>query len=87
LNESFDYELLEVIPGGIRYRDREAKHIILQRVLGCMLIYFKNLPLDGTRRVIYYGPELNLDVIVNTSVFILPLVATCSKWGYLQLER
>jgi hypothetical protein len=22
LNESFDYELLEVIPGGIRYRDR-----------------------------------------------------------------
>jgi hypothetical protein len=31
LNESFDYELLEVIPGGIRYRDREARHIIFCR--------------------------------------------------------
>jgi hypothetical protein len=51
--------------------------------------YFKNLPLDGTKGELFIikAPELNLDVIVNTSVFILPLVATCSKWGYLQLER
>jgi hypothetical protein len=53
-NESFDYELLEVIPGGIRYRDREARHIILQRVLGCMLILILRIALRWyKRRVIY----------------------------------
>jgi uncharacterized membrane protein len=38
--------------------------------------YFKNLPLDGTKGELFIikAPELNLDVIVNTSVFILPLV-------------
>jgi hypothetical protein len=36
--------------------------------------YFKNLPLDGTKGELFIikAPELNLDVIVNTSVFILP---------------
>jgi hypothetical protein len=51
--------------------------------------YFKNLPLDGTKGELFIikAPELNLDVIVNTSVFLYYWVATCSKWGYLQLER
>jgi hypothetical protein len=37
VNESFDYELLEVIPGGIRYRDREAR-LFFAEGFGCMLI-------------------------------------------------
>jgi hypothetical protein len=51
--------------------------------------YFKNLPLDGTKGELFIikAPELNLDVIVNTSVLYYHWVATCSKWGYLQLER
>jgi hypothetical protein len=50
VNESFDYELLEVIPGGIRYRDREARHIIFAEGFGMHANpYFKNLPLDGTK--------------------------------------
>jgi hypothetical protein len=33
--------------------------------------YFADLPLDGTKRAfIIKAEELNLDVIVNTSVFI-----------------
>jgi hypothetical protein len=50
--------------------------------------YFKNLPLDGTKGELFIikAPELNLDVIVNTSVLYYHWVATCSKWGYLQLK-
>jgi hypothetical protein len=84
LRRSFDYNYSKYL--GIRYRDREAKHIILQRVLGCMLILILEFALDGTKELFIIMPELNLDVIVNTSVFILPWVATCSKWGCLQLE-
>jgi hypothetical protein len=49
--------------------------------------YFKNLPLDGTKGELFIikAPELNLDVIVNTSVLYYHW-ATCSKWGYLQLK-
>jgi glycine/D-amino acid oxidase-like deaminating enzyme len=37
--------------------------------------YFNNLPLDGTKGELFIikAPSLDLDVIMNTSVFILPL--------------
>jgi hypothetical protein len=54
LNES-DYELLEVIPGGIRYRDRKQGILFFAEGFGMHANpYFKNLPLDGTKGVIYY---------------------------------
>jgi hypothetical protein len=81
VNESFDYELLEVIPGGIRYM---RKHIFCRGFGMHANPYFKNLPLDGTKGELFIikAPELNLDVIVNTSVFILPLGGDFSKGGY-----
>jgi hypothetical protein len=85
VNESFDYELLEVIPGGIRYRDREARHYFAEG-FGMHANPYFNLPLDGKRELFIIAPELNLDVIVNTSVLYYHWVATCSKWGYLQLK-
>jgi hypothetical protein len=48
--------------------------------------YF-NLPLDGKRELFIIAPELNLDVIVNTSVFILPLGGDLFKVGLLTIER
>lgn len=76
LQESFDYELLEVLPDSIRYKNIEAKHIIFAEGFGMHANpYFSNLPLDGTKGELFIikAPELDLDVIVNTSVFILPL--------------
>jgi glycine/D-amino acid oxidase-like deaminating enzyme len=82
VNESFDYELLEVIPGGIRYRDREARHIIFAEGFGMHANpYFKNLPQTVKGELFIIKPELNLDVIVNTSVFILPLGGDLFKVG------
>jgi glycine/D-amino acid oxidase-like deaminating enzyme len=45
--------------------------------------YFKDLPLDGTKGELFIikAPKLDLDVIVNTSVFILPLGNDLFKVG------
>ncbi|MFL9830575.1 FAD-binding oxidoreductase [Flavobacterium sp. ST-87] len=76
LLESFDYEALEVLSDSIRYKNIEAKHIIFAEGFGMHANpYFSHLPLDGTKGELFIikAPNLDLDVIINTSVFILPL--------------
>jgi glycine oxidase len=82
--ESFDYNALQVLEDGIRYKDIEAKHIIFAEGFGIHSNpYFNNLPLDGTKGELFIikAPQLDLDVIVNTSVFILPLGNDLFKVG------
>jgi glycine/D-amino acid oxidase-like deaminating enzyme len=84
IEDTFDYTLLEEEPNGIRYKDIQAKHIIFAEGFGIHANpYFKHLPLDGTKGelLIIKAPKLNLDVIVNTSVFILPLGNDLFKIG------
>jgi len=74
--ESFDYDALQIVCDGIRYKDIYAKHIIFAEGFGMHANpYFNSLPLDGTKGELFIikAPELDLDVIVNTNVFILPL--------------
>jgi hypothetical protein len=81
---SFEYDNLEVLKESIRYKDIEAKHIIFAEGFGMHSNpYFKDLPLDGTKGELFIikAPELVLDVIVNTSVFILPLGNDLFKVG------
>ena len=76
IETSFDYDALEVLPNGIRYKDIEAKHIVFAEGFGMHANpFFNHLPLDGTKGELFIikAPKLDLDVIVNTSVFILPL--------------
>ena len=76
LEESFDYSLLEEESNSIRYKDIQARHIIFAEGFGMHSNpYFKDLPLDGTKGELFIikAPKLQLDVIINTSVFILPL--------------
>ena len=82
--ESFDYSLLQEENEGIRYKDIQAKHIIFAEGFGMHANpYFKHLPLDGTKGELFTvkAPQLNLDVIINTSVFILPLGNDLFKIG------
>ncbi|MEZ7500608.1 FAD-binding oxidoreductase [Flavobacterium sp. Arc3] len=84
LGESFDYELIEVVSGGVRYKDIEARHIVFAEGFGMHANpYFKHLPLDGTKGELFIikAPMLDLDVIMNTSVFILPLGDNLFKVG------
>ena len=82
--ESFDYEALQFETDSIRYKDIQAKNIIFAEGFGMHANpYFKELPLDGTKGELFIikAPELDLDVIVNTSVFILPLGNDLFKVG------
>jgi glycine oxidase len=60
----------------IQYKNIEAKHIVFAEGFGMHSNpFFKYLPLDGTKGELFVikAPELDLNVIINTSVFILPL--------------
>lgn len=84
LEESFDYSLLKEEENGIRYKDIQARHIIFAEGFGMHANpYFKELPLDGTKGELFTvkAPKLNLDVILNTSLFILPLGNDLFKIG------
>jgi hypothetical protein len=76
LQESFDYSLLEIEDDCIHYDRVTAKHIVFAEGFGMhQNSFFNYLPLDGVKGelLIIKAPQLDLDVIVNTSVFILPL--------------
>jgi glycine oxidase len=82
--ESFDYDALKIVSDGIQYKNIKAKHIIFAEGFGMHANpYFKHLPLDGTKGELFIikAPQLDLDVIVNTSVFILPLGDDLFKVG------
>lgn len=84
LQETFNYNALEVLSESVRYKDIQAKHIIFAEGFGLHANpYFNHLPLDGTKGELFIikAAELNLDVIVNTSVFILPLGNDLYKVG------
>ena len=80
----FDYGLIEFFDYGIQYKNVQARHVIFAEGFGlCKNPFFNYLPLDGTKGELFIikAPDLNLNVIVNTSVFILPLGGTLFKVG------
>lgn len=82
--ESFEYDLLLVNEESVSYKNLEAKHIIFAEGFGLHAnTFFNELPLDGTKGELFIirAPGLKLDVIVNTSVFILPLGDDMFKVG------
>jgi glycine oxidase len=84
LQESFQHDLLVVNTDSVTYKDITAKHIIFAEGFGLHANpFFQDLPLDGTKGELFIikAPELDLDVIVNTSVFILPLGGHLFKVG------
>jgi glycine oxidase len=76
LQERFQYDDLIVNDGFVEYKGIQAKNIIFAEGFGLHSNpFFQDLPLDGTKGELFIikAPKLDLDVIVNTSVFILPL--------------
>ena len=84
LEETFDYDALIIHEDSVQYKDIQAKHIIFAEGFGLHSNpFFNHLPLDGTKGELFIikAPQLNLDVIINTSVFILPLGNDLFKVG------
>ena len=83
-DESFDYDILKLHTDFVQYRNIGAKQITFAEGFGLHANpYFNYLPLDGTKGelLIIKASELELDVIINTSVFILPLGNDLFKVG------
>ncbi|WP_091473447.1 NAD(P)/FAD-dependent oxidoreductase [Flavobacterium swingsii] len=83
-HESFNYSELKMYSDGVSYRDIKAKNIIFAEGFGLHSNpYFNHLPLDGTKGelLIIKAPNLNLDCILNSSVFILPIGNDLFKVG------
>lgn len=82
--DSFEYDSIIFKETGIQYKDFQAKHIIFAEGFGLHANpFFNQLPLDGTKGELFIikAPNLDLDVIINTSVFILPLGNDLFKVG------
>lgn len=83
-DETFEYSQLEIKEDYLGYKDWRAKHIVFAEGFGMHSNpFFKQLPLDGTKGELFIikAPDLDLDVIINTSVFILPLGKDLFKVG------
>ena len=83
-SKTFNYNLLEIDEDHIKYKDIIAKHIVFAEGFGMhQNPFFKDLPLDGVKGelLIIKAPELSLNLIVNTSIFILPLGNQLFKVG------
>ncbi|MDI1315812.1 FAD-dependent oxidoreductase [Flavobacterium sp.] len=75
-DNKFDYEKLQIFEDHIEYQNLKAKHIVFAEGFGMHSNpFFNYLPLDGTKGELFIikSTGLDLDVIMNTSVFILPL--------------
>jgi glycine/D-amino acid oxidase-like deaminating enzyme len=81
---TFDYIAIQFLDNHISYNGIEAKHIIFAEGFGLHANpYFNDLPLDGTKGelLIIKAPDLYLDVVIKSSVFILPIGNDLYKVG------
>jgi glycine oxidase len=84
VEEAFDYSDLEFEIDFVKYNNIRSKHIVFAEGFGMHSNpYFNHLPLDGTKGELFIikAPKLVLDVIINTSIFILPLGNDLFKVG------
>jgi len=80
----FVYNKIEFFEGFIQYKNIKAKHIVFAEGFGLHANpYFNDLPLDGTKGelLIIKAPNLQLDVVIKSSVFILPIGNDLYKVG------
>ncbi|MBC7640825.1 MAG: FAD-dependent oxidoreductase [Flavobacterium sp.] len=83
-NTSFVYDDLIFESSNVLYNNIKYNNIVFAEGFGMHSNpFFYNLPLDGTKGELFIikAFNLNLDVIVNTSVFILPLGNNLFKVG------
>ncbi|MDP5097283.1 MAG: FAD-binding oxidoreductase, partial [Flavobacterium sp.] len=83
-NDTFDYNAIEFFDDYILYKNTKAKNIIFAEGFGLHANpYFNDLPLDGTKGelLIIKSPNLDLDVVIKSSVFILPIGNDLYKVG------
>ena len=82
--EKFDYPQLNINAEYVEYKNIKAKHIVFAEGFGMLLNpFFSKLPLDGTKGelLLIKAPNLDVDVILKSSIFIIPLGNDLYKVG------
>lgn len=82
--EAFKYADLIFHEDYVEYHSKYYRNVILADGFGLKEnLYFNDLPLDGTKGelIVIKAPGLNLDVILKSSVFILPMGNDLFKVG------
>lgn len=89
LEDTFNYEELEVHSNALRYRDIMAKKLVFASGFGLKSNpYFNYLPLNGTKGELLtiHAPDLREEHVIKSGVFIIPLgndlyrVGATYKW-------
>ena len=84
LEKTFDYNKLIVEENFIQYKNIKAKQVVFAEGFGIHSNpYFNNLPLDGTKGelLIIKAKNLNLNEMINSSIWILPIGNDLYKIG------
>jgi glycine oxidase len=84
LETPFLYKNVVFYDDHVDYGGLKARHVVFAEGFGLhQNPFFNRLPLDGTKGelLLIKAPKLRLDVIVNTSIFILPLGNDLFKVG------
>ncbi len=84
MRETFDYESILFDGDQLTYNEMKAKQIVFCEGFGLKKNpFFKELPLNGTKGelITIHAPDLKLDTIVKSSVFVLPLGQDTYKVG------
>ncbi len=74
-SEAFNYVLLEFKDQGILYKGIEAKKVVFCEGFGMNPPFFNYLPLNGTKgeTITIKAPNLEIDFLVKSTLFVLPL--------------
>lgn len=84
VEKTFLHEEIVIQKDHIEYKNLKAKHIIFAEGFGMLFNpYFKSLPLDGAKGelLLIKAPNLNIEVIIKSSIFILPIGNDLYKVG------
>lgn len=82
--EAFEHDAIEFTSSGITYKDLEASRIVFCEGFGLKSNpFFNYLPLNGTKgeTMTIHAPNLKIDFLVKSSVFVLPLEKDLYKIG------
>ncbi len=83
-NSKFQYDIIQIENDVIHYENLVAKQIVFAEGFGLHAnTYFNNLPLDGTKGeiIIIKAMDLDLNAIVNSSLYVVPLGENLYKIG------
>ena len=83
-DQTFNYSQLNIRENGIVYKNIEAKHVVFAEGFGLHANpYFRDLPLEGAKGelLLIKAPQLSLDVLLNTNLFVLPVGDDLFKVG------